>query len=170
MGLEKAGERIRMLISRAMARSARVSVVDICAVIAAGMILGMVYNFASPGGIPIIPITWRHPSSPRIDILKARTMLNARSALFVDARPPEFYNQQHIATAVNLPPALFDFIYMMRFNRLDPGQTLVVYGRTISRRYDEETAFRLRDRGHANVLVLAGGIGLWHSKGLPTEP
>ena len=170
VGLEKAGERIKTLLSKAMARSTRVSLVDICAVVVAGMILGLVYNFASPGGIPIIPGTWRHAASPQVNILKAKTMFNARTALFVDARPPEFYNQQHIATAVNLPPALFDFIYMMRFNRLDPEQTLVVYGRTFSRRYDEEVAYRLRDRGHANVMVLADGIGQWHSKGLATEP
>jgi 3-mercaptopyruvate sulfurtransferase SseA len=59
---------------------------------------------------------------------------------------------------------------MMRFNRLDPEQALVVYGRTISRRYDEEIAYRLKDRGHSNVLVLTGGMGRWQSKGLVTEP
>lgn len=168
--LETAVDRVKTLIGRAMARSTRVSLADICAVVAAGLILGLIYNFASPAGIPIIPVTWRHPSSPQVDVLKAEGMLNTRSALFVDARPPEFYNQGHVAAAVNLPPALFDFIYMMHFNRLDPELILVVYGRTISRRYDEEIAYRLRDRGHSNVLVLAGGIGLWQSKGLPVEP
>jgi len=168
--LENAGERIKALITRAMARSTKVSLVDICAVLAAGMILGLVYNFASPGGIAVIPTTWRHASPPRIDIQEAQQMFNTQGALFVDARPPEFYNQRHITAAVNLPPALFDFIYMMRFSRMVPEQTFIVYGRTISRHYDEEIAYRLRDRGHPNILVLTGGIGQWISKGLPTEP
>jgi rhodanese-related sulfurtransferase len=170
LSLETAGERIRNLITRATARSSRVSLVDICVVLLAGVILGLVYNYASPGGIAVIPVTWRHPASPRVEILKATRLFNDQAALFVDARPPEFYNQQHIKAAVNLPPALFDFIYMMRFNRLDPEQTLVVYGRTVSRRYDEEIAYRLRERGHAKVMVLPDGIGPWKAKGLPTEP
>ncbi len=168
--LEKAGERIKALITRAMARSTKASLVDICAVLVAGMVLGLVYNFASPGGIAVIPTTWRHASSPQVDIQKAEQLFNTQGALFVDARPPEFYNQRHITAAVNLPPALFDFIYMMRFSRMVPEQPFVVYGRTISRHYDEEIAYRLRDRGHPNVLVLTGGIGQWNSKGLPTEP
>ena len=168
--LEKTGDRIKALLTRAMARSTKVSLVDICAVLAAGLVLGLVYNFASPGGIAVIPTTWRHPSSPRVDIGKAQKLFNTQGALFVDARPPEFYNQRHITAAVNLPPALFDFIYMMRFSRMDSQQAFVVYGRNISRRYDEEIAYRLRDRGHTNVLVLTGGIDQWNSKGLPTEP
>jgi hypothetical protein len=53
-----------------------------------------------------------------------------------------------------LPLALFDFVYMMRFSQIDPQQPMVVYGRNISRHYDEEIAYQLKQRGHSTIYVL----------------
>ncbi|MCP4112820.1 MAG: rhodanese-like domain-containing protein, partial [Desulfobacteraceae bacterium] len=93
----------------------------------------------------------------------------AESVIIIDARPSEFFRQKHIKRAVNLPPALFDFVYMMRFNNLDPQKELIVYGRNISRHYDEEVVFKLVSRGHKNVKVLAGGLPAWEKAGYPIE-
>jgi len=46
----------------------------------------------------------------------------------------------------------------------------VVYGRNISRRYDEETAFRLLERGHEKVMVFPVSIEAWEKKGMGLEP
>jgi len=71
---------------------------------------------------------------------------------------------------VNLPLPLFDFVYIMKFSRLDPEKEIIVYGRNISRLYDEEVAFKLTSRGHQNVKVLSGGLSAWAEKGYPLAP
>lgn len=169
-GLEKAGERIKSAVAGAMARSARASLLDIALILLAGTMLGLVYNFASPSGISVVPHVWRHPPSERIDLDGARALVDSRQALLVDARPAEFYSQRHIQDALNLPPALFDFVYMMRFSRIDPQTPIVVYGRNISRLYDEEIAYQLAQRGHTSVFVLAGGLAEWQAKGWGVSP
>jgi rhodanese-related sulfurtransferase len=170
VGLEKAGERIKSAIGSAMARANRVSVIDIALILIAGALLGLVYNWASPSGIPVVPAIWRHPPSPQITIEEARAGLAARAILIVDARPVEFYKQRHIPEAVNLPLALFDFVYMMQFSQIDPQQPIVVYGRSISRHYDEEVVYRLKERGHSNVSILTGGLNAWQARGLAISP
>jgi len=169
-GLEKAGERIKSTIARAMARSVQVSVMDVALILIAGMVLGLVYNFASPSGIPIIPRIWLYPPSPRITVKDVNTLLQTQQPLLVDARPVEFYKQEHIRGALNLPLALFDFVYMMRFSQIDPQQPIVVYGRNISRHYDEEVAHQLTERGHPNVSILTGGLKAWQAEGLSLSP
>lgn len=168
-GLEKTGERIKAAIAKAMARTTRVAVMDVALILIAGMVLGLIYNFASPSGIPIVPRIWRHPPSPQINIADTHMLLSARQAILVDARPVEFYKQRHIRGALNIPLALFDFVYMMRLSQIDPQQPIVVYGRTISRHYDEEIAYQLIQRGHTNVSILTGGLNAWKAKGFDTD-
>ena len=143
---------------------------DIALILIAGAVLGLIYNFASPSGIPVVPRSWRYPPSPQVTVDDARALLATRSTLVVDARPVEFYKQRHIRGALNLPLPLFDFVYMMRFSQIDPQQSLVVYGRNISRHYDEEIAFKLKDRGHPNVSILSGGLKAWQARGLAVSP
>jgi rhodanese-related sulfurtransferase len=169
-GLEKAGERIKTAITRSMMRTARVSLLDIALILLAGTMLGVVYNFASPSGIPLAPRVWRYPPPGRINIDDARARLVAGEILIVDARPAEFFNQRHIRDALSLPLALFDFVYMMRFSQMDPQRPIVVYGRNISRHYDEELAYKLTQRGHPHVFVLAGGVAAWQAKGFEVSP
>jgi 3-mercaptopyruvate sulfurtransferase SseA len=47
---------------------------------------------------------------------------------------------------------------------------VVVYGRNISRLYDEEVAGLLAKRGHKNVRILTGGLSAWKDQGLPVQP
>jgi rhodanese-related sulfurtransferase len=169
-GLENAGERIKAAIGKAMARTTRVSIMDVALILIAGTMLGLIYNVASPSGIPVLPRSWRYPPSPQVTIDDTRALLATRTILVVDARPTEFYKQRHIRGALNLPLPLFDFVYMMRFSQIDPQQPLVVYGRNISRHYDEEIAFKLKERGHPNVSILSGGLKAWQAGGLAVSP
>lgn len=162
-GMEKAGERIKAAISKTVTRTKRVSLVDMAIIIIAGTLLGLLYNFASPSGVPIIPQIWQHPSSRQINVFDAKTMAGHQKIIIVDARPVEFYNQEHIKGALNLPPALFDFVYMMRFSQLDAKTPIIVYGRTFSRHYDETIAYKLSERGHRDVFVLGGGLKAWQT-------
>ena len=60
-------------------------------------------------------------------------------------------------------------MYMMELSEIDKKQEVVVYGRTISRHYDEQMAGKLIMRGHRNVVVLKGGLAEWKKMGLPVE-
>lgn len=168
--LERAKAHIKSVIQREMERTRRVSVMDFILILVIALGLGIISNISNPDGINLVPRVWSQKPFPVIDPHSAKVKLDEGTSLFLDARPSEFFKQRHINEAINLPLALFDFIYMMKFSRLDPRQEIIVYGRNISRHYDEEVAFKLISRGHANVKVLSGGLSSWHKKGYPIVP
>ena len=91
-------------------------------------------------------------------------------SLFVDAMPTSFYEKEHIPGAENLPLAIFDFIYDLTLADADKEKEIIVYGRSISRHYDEEVANKLSIRSHKNVKILKGGLSAWKKSGCPVEP
>lgn len=163
--LEKASERIKIAISSTILQSKKVSLLDMSLILLAGIVLGLVYNLASPNGIHVIPKTLLRPSVVHVGTEQARQLFETQKTLLVDARPTEFFNQSRIDGALNLPPPLFDFIYMMQFGQVDVNRPILVYGRNISRRYDEETAFLLSERGHKTVMIFTGGVEEWEKTG-----
>jgi rhodanese-related sulfurtransferase len=96
-------------------------------------------------------------------------MLDETDAVLVDARPVEFYRLKHIKGAVNVPLDVFDVVHMMKLSHLEPERPIIVYGRTISRHYDEEVAHRLTQRDQEDVKVFAGGLSAWERQGYPVE-
>jgi len=165
--LERTKEGIKSLIQKELERADRASVRDIVLVLVMGIVLGVVFNFANPSGIRIIPPTWSAQPVPRISLFPAKSRIDKGQVMLVDARPAEFYQQKHIPGAVNIPPALFDFLYMMHFADTDPAQEIIVYGRNISRHYDETVAAELAKRGHEKVFILEGGLDIWEKNGYP---
>lgn len=169
--LERAKAHVKSVIQREMERTRRVSVMDFILILVVALGLGIVSNLSNPDGINLVPQVWSQKPSPMIDAHWAKLKHDAGTSLFVDARPSDFFKQRHIHRAINLPLALFDFVYMMKeFSRLDPNQEIIVYGRNISRLYDEEVAFKLASRGHVDVKVLSGGLSAWQEKDYPLEP
>ena len=59
---------------------------------------------------------------------------------------------------------------MMNFGNLDTQKEIIVYGRNISRHYDEEVLFKLASRGHENVKLFPGGFTAWEKSGFPLGP
>lgn len=168
--LQRTRDRLHGLIHSEAARLERVSAWDFVFIIAVTLTISLLYNTTSPGGVSLTPATWSLPEPEMIDTDRAAEIYEQDGAVFVDARPNEFFEQEKIRDAVNLPSNLFDFIYMMHFAQLDPEEKIIVYGRNISRRYDETVAFELEERGHTRVLVMPGGLGEWKDRGLPVKP
>lgn len=167
--LEKAKTALKGVLQRQADRIGRASVLDVSLILLAALILACVFNYANPHGIPVFPKLTAQPPIAEIDAAKARTMQQTGQAVIVDARPPEFYKQKHIADAVNAPASLFEIIYQMKLARLLNADTLViVYGRNISRRYDEQVAQLLLAREHEQVTILSGGLTAWERAGYPT--
>jgi rhodanese-related sulfurtransferase len=112
--------------------------------------------------MPLLPETVFRTPAPKIDIQTLHQNITRKDVILVDARPQELFDQGHLSDAINVPAPLFDIIYAMKLGPiLEPDSAIVVYGRTISRRYDEEVAWSLLQR-HEKVLVLTDG---WHTKG-----
>jgi rhodanese-related sulfurtransferase len=168
--LERAGERMRSFLHAEGLRSRRFSWLDCGVILLASMLLGFLFNLASPNGVPLVPEHLRRPPAQTVTAAQAQELVQGEGALLVDARPQAFYDQKHIAGAVNLTPALFDMGYLMRFAQLPLSTPIIVYGGNISRRWDEDVAARLSAREHERVFVLEEGLAGWIRQGLAVEP
>lgn len=167
--LERARIHIKALVQRELERIGRVSPLDLAVIFVMATILGILFNLANPQGLRLIPDALRCPLSERVGAVEAMSLLASGSAVLVDARPKELFGQKHIKGAINVPSALFDIIYMMKLSKLDEKKEIIVYGRTVSKLYDEEVAHRLRLRDHEKVRVLSGGLEAWESRGYEVE-
>ncbi len=167
--LERAGERIRNMLAREGERVNRAAPMDFAFILALALLLGALFNFVSPTGIPLLPETWNRPDPPMVDVREAKRLVDA-GAVMVDARLPEYHRQKRIVGSVNVPPGLFDMAYMMRFPAEPLDRTIIVYGRDVSRSRDKLVAWRFSVRDHSDVRVLDGGIEEWRAAGFQVEP
>lgn len=167
--LEKARMRVKSLAERELARSGTARPLDFVLIGLVALVIGIMFNWANPGRVPLLPEALGGAHRQLVDVVRANALLTEEDALMVDARPREFFESAHVPGAINLPPSLFDIVYMMRFASLDPERPIIVYGRTISRLYDEMVAHRLIQRDHERVLILDGGMRAWERNGYPLE-
>jgi rhodanese-related sulfurtransferase len=163
--LEVAGIRLKQLFQQKIEQVGRFRAVDLLLVIVIASLLSLLFNFSNPNGISLLPEEAYREPAPQVDAGTVQQLLGKGDTVLVDARPPELFNSGHIPDAVNIPAPLFDIIYPMKLApRLQPGQAVVVYGRTLSKRYDEEVAYRLLQR-HDDVRVMTGGMAAWEKQG-----
>jgi rhodanese-related sulfurtransferase len=168
--LEFAKNRLKQIIQREIERAGRFRAADMLLMVILSTVLALAFNYSSPNGIPVVPEAVFQEQAPRVDVFTAHQLLTRGEAVLVDARPTELFQQRHIAEAVNIPAALFDVIYPMKLGRtLKPEQVVLIYGRTVSKRYDDEVAQRLLQR-HDQVRVLEGGLAVWEEKGFAVAP
>ena len=166
--VERAREKILDVIRRETTRSSRVRRADFVFILLVPLLVGLVFNFSNPSGVRMVPEAWSRPAAPVVDVRVARDMTRS-GALVVDARPADFYRKAHIRDALNVPRSLFDFVYSMRLAELPADTPILVYGRTVSRHYDEDVAWLLKRRDFTNVRVLDGGFADWESSGYPVR-
>ncbi len=143
--------------------------VDLAIIIGLSLLCGLAFNHSNPKGIPIIPQSYSLEGVSFVNPSAVFAKQKKGEILIVDAMPSNFYEQEHIVNAVNLPLAVFDFMYDMKLGRTDKGKEIVVYGRTISRHYDEEVAAKLAARGFTKVSILYGGLSIWKKNKYPVS-
>ncbi|MEW6387293.1 MAG: cyclic nucleotide-binding domain-containing protein [Thermodesulfobacteriota bacterium] len=134
------------------------------------LLLAVGFNFFNPNGIPLVQDWGVKDNVPRIGIKEAAADYKKQEALFIDARPTNFFNQKHIKGALNVPMPLFDFLYLMQLSQVPKDKPLIVYGHNISRKYDLDVARKLLLRGHEKVMILGGGSTAWEKGQFPLEP
>lgn len=159
--LEKAKTHLKGVVDREIERLGTARPIDFVLIFALATFLGLLFNYTSPQSLPLLPEFWRRPPVQTVSGSEARRLVEEGKAVLVDARPKELHDQRHIEGAINVPPALFDLVYMMKMAKLPSDTAIIVYGRTVSRRYDEDVAHRLKRRDHDIVRVLDGGIEDW---------
>ena len=167
--LQEAENRTKSVILKQTERIARVSPLDFISILLASTVVGLLFNASNPGGVALLPESLFRPTPPLVNVTETRELLDRDEAVLVDARPVEFFREGHIKGAINVPPSLFEVIYTMKLSDLDPQKAIIVYGRNISRHYDEEVAHRLMQRDRENVKVFTGGLSTWARQGYPVE-
>jgi len=168
--LELAKMRLKQIVQREIERIGRFRVSDVLTIFFVATLLSLPFNYANPNGIKILPGSFYLKAPPSIDATSVKQLMSKGEVVVVDARPPELFEQKHLAEAINIPSALFEIIFPMKLaHAVKPEQLIVVYGRTISKRYDDEVAHRLLQR-YDNVKVLKGGVAAWEQKGYLVKP
>lgn len=168
--LEVAKTRLRQAIQREVEQVGRFRPRDLILLLLLSAGLSLAFNASNPNGISVLPAFAQHEQSPEMGVEPAHRLLAEGRAVLVDARPAELFQAGHIPQAINVPAPLFDVLYPMQLGRvLQAEQTVLVYGRTVSRRYDEEVARRLLQR-HDRVFLVGGGLDSWRAHGYPVTP
>jgi len=144
--------------------------VDFLLIVGLSVLCALIFNQTNPNGVTLFPKTLLDETITTIAPSSAKARHEKGETLFVDAMPSNFYDKEHIAQAVNIPLNIFDIMYMMALSQEDKQKEIIVYGRTISKRYDEKLASKLVLRGHKNVQILEGGLSAWKKMGYPVEP
>jgi len=148
--------------------------VPLLLVLAGALALGV--NALRTGGIPLVG-DWSAAArfvdqagdSLTIDPDQARQLFESGSALFVDARPIEQYDQGHIRGALALPWQAIDDYIIDAYDRLKTADRIITYCDGESCDLSHDLALFLKDLGIENVQVLVDGWRVWLQAGLPTE-
>ena len=143
---------------------------DFLVILGVSMLCGIIFNFSNPNGINLIPESWSEDPISSVAASMAMAKHEEGKTLFLDSRPANFYEKGHISGALNVPLALFDIMYMMEMSDMDKTKDIIVYGRTLSSRYDAQVAAKLILRGHKSTMILKEGVSTWKKKAYPVEP
>ena len=162
--LETAARRIARMVSHNAERIMQVRLLDFILIIGISIVLGTLFNLQNPKGLSFFPLP-RPKEAKTVTTPEALRLLSREKALLIDARPREFFELGHAPGAINVPPSLFDALYTANFNDEDPERPLIVYGRTVSRLYDEMTARKFISRDHEQVYLFLGDPGNLSEKG-----
>lgn len=92
-----------------------------------------------------------------------------QSAIFLDARSPEDYEQGHIKGAFNLPQENMEEKFSEVMENIPPERSIVVYCDGENCRSGSDLAVFLLEFGFTHVKVLVNGWSVWQENHLPVE-
>jgi rhodanese-related sulfurtransferase len=138
----------------------------IVVVLVAGAACGLAWNAWSGRGVALGQSAFLHPGeeTETVTVAEARERL-ARGALFLDARPFDFYELGHVPGALSLPEEEFEAAAARLEPELRRRPDIVVYCSGEGCEASHIVARRLRGRGIA-AAVLQDGWPAWEKAGL----
>lgn len=137
------------------------------AMLTLGIALGLAWNALSGRGIALGANVFIRAEDEVIEAKAAKERLDD-GALFLDARPIDFYTMEHIPGALPLPEDDFDAAFAGLEPRLRSSFDIVVYCSGWGCEASHIVARRLRERG-IQAAILHEGWPAWTDAGYPTR-
>lgn len=144
-------------------------------VIISGLI-GIGVNAFRADGIPLVE-RWEEKvlneqlvaGLPAVSLAQVKEAFASGTALFVDARDPEFFQMGHIPGAVNLPVRDFDLAFPKLKELLFTVPRVITYCDGATCEMSVELTEKLLFAGVDHVEIFTGGIQQWEAEGQPME-
>lgn len=145
----------------------RVRLSKIAAILGLGTLLGLSWNALSGRGIALSKNVFIRAEDEVIEAKAAKARLD-KGALFLDARPIDFYRMEHIPGALPLPENDFPAAFAKLEPRLRSSFDIVIYCSGWGCEASHIVAGKLRERG-IHAAILHEGWPAWTDAGYPTK-
>jgi rhodanese-related sulfurtransferase len=137
-------------------------------------VLGITVNEFRAHGIPLVE-KWQEKvlneqltgGLPALSFKQVKEAYDRGSALFVDARDPDFYHQGHIPGAVNLPVREYELVFPVLQEELMAASRVITYCDNVTCDTSVELCEKLLFAGLDRVEIFPGGIEQWKDEGQP---
>ncbi|HEY7515393.1 MAG TPA: rhodanese-like domain-containing protein, partial [Vicinamibacteria bacterium] len=133
--------------------------VRMIAIVALGLAAGLAWNAAGPRGFALGQSVFVQSGDEVIEAPEARSRLD-KGALFLDARPVDFWKMSRIPGSLSLPEDDFDRAFAELEPRLRQTYNIVVYCSGYGCEASHLVARQLRERGFA-AAILDEGLPAW---------
>jgi rhodanese-related sulfurtransferase len=136
-------------------------------ILVTGVAAGLAWNAASGRGFALGRSVLVQAGDEIVEAADAKRLLD-RGALFLDARPRDFWRMNRIPGALSLPEDDFDRAFAALEGRLRRASGIVVYCSGFGCDASHIVARKLRERGFI-AAVLDEGIPAWQDAGFPMD-
>ena len=136
-------------------------------ILAAGACAGLAWNAGSGRGFALTRSVFAQAGDVIVKAPDAKKLLD-RGALFLDARPRDFWRMNRIPTARALPEDDFDRGYAEVEAALRRASAIVVYCSGYGCEASHVVSRRLREKGF-DAGILDEGLPAWQDAGLPMD-
>lgn len=136
-------------------------------ILVTGAAAGLLWNAVSGRGFALGRSVLVQAGDELVQAKDAKTLLD-RGALFLDARPRDFWRMSRIPGALPLPEEDFDRAFAEAEERLRRANGIVVYCSGFGCEASHVVARKLRERGFI-AAILDEGIPAWQDAGLPMD-
>ena len=107
-------------------------------------------------------VSWNEPALAEGEVRLTQARDWGDTVIWVDARPDEQFQRDHIPLAVQLHEDRWDELLPQFLEKWSPDKRVVVYCSTLNCAASHEVARRLKEQaGLPNVFVLNGGWEAW---------
>jgi rhodanese-related sulfurtransferase len=137
------------------------------AILACGVAMGLAWNQASGRGFALRSNVFLKAGDEVVEPKEAKERLD-KGALFLDARPVDYYRMGHIPGARPLPEDDFDKAFAALEPLLRSRFDIVVYCSGFGCEASEIVAHKLKERG-VEAAILHEGWPAWTDAGYPTK-
>jgi rhodanese-related sulfurtransferase len=133
----------------------------------AGLACGLSWNSLSGKGFDLSQSVFVQAGDTLVPAETAKAWLD-RGALFIDARPRDFWRMSRIPGAESLPEEDFDRAFAEIERQLRRNSSIIVYCSGYGCESSHIVARQLRERGFPAV-ILDEGLPAWEDEGYPLD-